>query len=159
MIKEALKKHQLVRYFCVAGNHFDLAHLYFQAYISAYFKDEPRVIVEENPALHQYFTFGKVILGFHHGHTTKMERLPEVMAWDMKQHYSNSDYRYYLTGHLHHSKVIDSPICKVESFRNLTNNDAWATGAGYRGHKEAVAITYSKEYGEVNRCILPIKML
>jgi len=47
--------------------------------------------------------------------------------------------------------VVDNPICRMESFRNLTSNDAWAAGAGYRGVKQAVAITYSDMYGEIAR--------
>lgn len=158
MIKLALTKHSKVTYSIVAGNHSDLVANYIMAMLSAWFKDEPRFTVDTSPALHKYHKHGQVLLGFHHGHATRMPRLPEVMVWDRKEDISNTTYRYWLTGHVHKDSVLDSPIARCESFRNNTNNDSWATGAGYRGHKQSVAITYHKEYGEIARNVCPIKL-
>jgi len=154
MIDSALQKHEKVHYVIVSGNHSDLVSNYIIAMLSAYYRDEPRFSVNESPALHKYFRFGKTLLGFHHGHATKMNRLPEVMVWDRKEDISVTDYRYWLTGHVHKDTVVDNPICRMESFRNLTSNDAWAQGAGYRGIKQMTAITYSDKYGEVARNIV-----
>ncbi len=159
MIDLALKKHRFVKYIVVAGNHSDLVANYLNAFLSAYYKDEPRFSLDESPALHKYHIHGKTLLGFHHGHSTKFQRLPEVMVWDRKDDISHTDFRYWLTGHVHKDSVVDNPICRMESFRNLTSNDAWATGAGYRGHKQAVSVTYSKDFGEVARNTVNIGML
>lgn len=151
MIDMALEKHENVKYVIVPGNHSDLIGHYLVAMLSAYYRNEPRFEVDESAAMHKYHRFGKTLLGFHHGHATKLQRLPEVMVWDRKEDISDTDYRYWLTGHVHRDTVIDNPICRMESFRNLTSNDAWAAGAGYRGTKQAVAITYSDTYGEIAR--------
>ena len=158
MISLALSKHENVKYIIVAGNHSDLVPHYLTAMLSAYYRNEPRFSIDTSPAIHKYHRHGKTLLGFHHGHATKMARLPEVMVWDRKADISTTDYRYWLTGHLHKDTVLDNPISRVESFRNLTPNDAWATGAGYRGHKQATAITYSKLYGEIARNVVPIAL-
>ncbi len=151
MIDTALEKHEIVRYVIIPGNHSDLVGYYLTAMLSAYYRNEPRFEVDENSTLHKYYKHGKTLLGFHHGHSTKLNRLPEVMVWDKKDDISSTDYRYWLTGHVHKDTVIDNPICRIESFRNLTKNDAWATGAGFRGNKQAVAITYSNTFGEIAR--------
>ena len=157
MIDAALEKHETVRYVIVPGNHSDLVGHYLVAMLSAYYRNEPRFEIDENPTMHKYYTHGKTLLGFHHGHSTKLTRLPEVMVWDKKDEISSTDYRYWLTGHVHKDTVVDNPICRIESFRNLTKNDSWAAGAGFRGHKQATAVTYSTEYGEVARNVVSIK--
>jgi len=159
MIDLALEKHETVKYVIVAGNHSELVPNYLIAMLSAYYKNEPRFNVDESVSLHKYHKHGKTLLGFHHGHSTKMQRLPEVMVWDRKDDISFTTYRYWLTGHLHKDSVLDSPIARCESFRNNTNNDAWATGAGFRGLKQSTAITYHKDYGEISRNIVPIELV
>lgn len=159
MIDRALEKHSKVKYIIVAGNHSDLVGHYLVAMLKAYYRNEPRFEVDTSSALHKYHKHGKTLLGFHHGHSTPINKLPEVMVWDRKDDISATDFRYWLTGHVHKDTVIDNPISRVESFRNLTSNDAWAAGAGFRGHKQATAITYSDEYGEVARNIVNIKQV
>lgn len=157
MVEMALAKHKKVKYVIVAGNHSDQVAVYLRSFMAAWFRNNDRFEVERSPALHQYHQHGKTLLGFHHGHTTKMGRLPEIMAVDCQKIFSSTSKRYYLTGHVHSSNVNDSPLCKVESFRNLQNNDAWAVSAGYRGEKEVVAITYSAKYGEKTRNIVSLE--
>ncbi len=159
MIDLALEKHELVKYVIVAGNHSDLVPNYLMAMLSAYYRNEPRFQVDENVAIHKYHRHGETLLGFTHGHTSKMARLSEVMVWDRKDDISSTSYRYWLTGHVHSDRVLDGGICRCESFRNNTKNDAWAAGMGFRGNKQTTAVTYSRQWGEVNRTIIPIAML
>lgn len=158
IIDSALEKHESVKYIVVPGNHSDLIGHYLVAMLSAYYRNESRFEVDKSAAMHKYYRHGKaVLLGFHHGHSTKLAKLPEIMVWDRKEDISDTTYRYWLTGHVHQQKLIDNPICQIESFRNLTPNDAWAAGAGFRGLKQATAITYSSNYGEVARNIVSIQ--
>jgi len=159
MIDLALLKHSRVKYVIVAGNHSDLVPNYLIAMLTAYYRNEPRLEVDETSSLHKYHRHGQTLLGFHHGHATKMAKLPEVMVWDRKEDISDTTYRYWLTGHIHSDKVLDGGIARCEAFRNNTNNDAWAAGSGYRVNKQTTAITYSKRYGEIARNIIPIKMI
>ena len=158
MIDTALTKHEIVRYVIVPGNHSETVACYLVAMLSAYYRNEPRFEIDEDMTMHKYYRHGKsVLLGFHHGHSTSLSKLPEIMVWDRKADISETTYRYWLTGHIHKDKVIDNPICRIESFRNLTKNDNWSAGKGFRGHKQAVAITYSGDYGEVARNIISIQ--
>lgn len=158
MIDIALAKHKKVKYIIVAGNHSDMVPNYLVPMLAAYYKNEPRFEIDRTHTLHKYHRHGETLLGFHHGHATKMQRLPEVMVWDRKEDISSTTYRYWLTGHWHKDSVMDSPISRCESFRNNTPNDAWAQGAGFRGLKQAVSITYHANYGEIARNVCPIKL-
>lgn len=158
MIDLALQKHEKVKYVIVPGNHSDLVAGYINACLKAYYRNEPRFTIDSSSQIHKYHKHGETLLAFHHGHATPYNRLPEVMVWDRKEDISSTTHRYWLTGHVHKDTVIDNPICRIESFRNLTKNDAWAQGAGYRGHKQAVAITYHTEDGEEVRNIAKIKL-
>lgn len=159
MIDLALKKHKTVKYTIVAGNHSDLVPNYLMAMLDAYYRNEPRFSVDTSSSIHKYHRHGQTLLGFTHGHTSKMQRLPEIMVWDRKEDISDTTYRYWLTGHIHSDKVIDGGIARCEAFRNNTHNDAWASAAGYRGNKQTTAITYHKDFGEIARNICPIKMI
>lgn len=158
MIDLALQKHAKVKYIIVPGNHSDLVASYINAALKAYYRNEPRFTIDTGSEIHKYHKHGETLLGFHHGHATPYSRLPEVMVWDKKEDISSTTHRYWLTGHVHKDTVVDNPICRMESFRNLTKNDAWAQGAGFRGHKQAVAITYNKVDGEEVRNIAKIKL-
>ena len=159
MIDLALEKHESVKYVIVAGNHSDLVPNYLMAMLSAYYRNEPRFEVDENVAIHKYHRHGETLLGFTHGHTSKMAKLAEVMVWDKKDDISSTTYRYWLTGHVHSDRVLDGGVCRCESFRNNTKNDAWAAGMGFRGNKQTTAVTYSKDYGEIARNVVPIKLV
>ena len=156
MIDTALVKHEIVRYVIVPGNHSEMVACYLVAMLSAYYRNEPRFEIDEDMTMHKYYRHGKTLLGFHHGHSTKLARLPEVMVWDQKEAISSTDFRYWLTGHIHRDSTIDNPICRIESFRNMTKNDAWSSSKGFRGIKQATAITYSDRYGEIARNIVNI---
>jgi len=151
MIDMALVKHERVRYVIVPGNHSEMIACYLVAMLSAYYRNEPRFEIDEDMTMHKYYQHGKTLLGFSHGHTANGIRLVDMMVWDRREDISSTIYRYWLTGHIHKQKVEDNPIASIESFRNLTPNDAWAAGKGFRGHKQAVAITYSSRYGEIAR--------
>ena len=159
MIDMALAKHAKVKYVIVAGNHSDLVPNYLIAMLQAYYRNEPRFEVDTSSAIHKYHRHGQTLLGFTHGHTSKMAKLPEIMVWDRKEDISDTTYRYWLTGHVHSDRVLDGGIARCEAFRNNTHNDAWAAAAGFRGNKQTTAITYHKEYGEIARNVCPIKMI
>ena len=49
--------------------------------------------------------------------------------------------------------------CRVESFRVLGPNDAWAENKGYRPAQDMKAIVLHREFGEVARHIVNPRML
>ena len=133
------------------GNH-DLASSIFlmEAMANIYEKD-PRVTIDTSPRHFHYYLFGKNLLGTHHGHGAKPEKLPLIMAADQPEWWGQTSYRLWLTGHIHHRSAIDFTGCTVESFRVLPPTDAWAANNGYRSHRDMKALLLHREHGEVAR--------
>jgi hypothetical protein len=121
------------------------------------YENEPRVIIDISPAPFHYVRFGKVLIGAHHGHTCKADRLPGVMAADRARDWGETEYRYWMTGHIHHDTLKEYPGVKVESFRTLAAKDAYAAWGGYRSGQDSKCIVMHKEYGEVERHTVNIR--
>jgi len=80
-----------------------------------------------------------------------MDKLPAVMAADRPQDWGQTEFRYWLTGHIHHDSKIEAPGCMVESFRTLAAKDAYASYGGWRSGRDTKVIVYHKDFGEVER--------
>lgn len=164
-IDMALRNHQKVHVIVEVGNH-DLASSIFLAEcLKIAYENEPRVMIDTSPMHYHYFRFGKVLIGTHHGHGTKMSNLPLIMAHDRSQDWGETVHRYWWTGHIHQSKVSpatsaeDYAGVQCESFRVLAAPDAWAAQKGYRPHRDMTSIMLHKEFGEVGRTKVKPEML
>lgn len=164
LIEKALTKHKYVKFLSISGNHSENSSHYLKAVVKAYFRNEPRIQVIEDSRLHQYYKFGKVLLGYHHGHSTKSStKLVECMLEDNLPIISETKYRYWHIGHLHSNNKFlakEDAFCSIEIHKNLPPRDAWAAGAGFRGNIGQVkSITYHKDYGEIGRNNWVVDML
>ena len=164
LIEKALTKHKYVKFLSISGNHSENSSHYLKAVVKAYFRNEPRVQVIEDSRLHQYYQFGKVLLGYHHGHTTRgSTKLVECMLEDNLPIISDTKYRYWHIGHLHSNNKFlakEDAFCSIEIHKNLPPRDAWAAGAGFRGNIGQVkSITYHKDFGEIGRNNWVVDML
>jgi len=151
-VYKALEKHELVYFYNIAGNHDVNTASAIREVIRMTFINNPRVIVDESPALIKYHQHGKVLFQFAHGDGMKMKQAGEVMAADQHHIFSETSYRYSHMGHTHVDSVYDSRLCRAESHRNLAPNNHWAFSMGYRRQPGTMkAITYDASRGEVSR--------
>jgi len=154
MIDQALIHHSHVRVIIEIGNHDISSSIFLMECLANIYDQEPRLTVDTSPRHFHYFRFGKNLVGTHHGHGAKMDKLPLIMATDKADEWGQTQYRYWWTGHVHHDQVKDFEGCRVESFRILAPQDAWAANKGYRSGRDMKAIVLHKEYGEVARHIV-----
>lgn len=159
MITTALEHHETVRIINVIGNHDDTGSIFLSVLLKHVYENEPRVIIDDAPSPFHYVRWGKVLLGAHHGHTCKMEKLPSVMAADRAKDWGDTEFRYWLTGHVHHDSKKEFPGCMVESFRTLAAKDSYASYGGWRSGRDTKVIVYHKNHGEVSRNTIDISML
>lgn len=150
-IESALKKHKHVRVLNVIGNHDDTGAIMLSVCLAQLYADEPRVTVDTSPAGFMYFRHGRTLVGCHHGHSCKADRLPGVMAADRPHDWGDSTYRYWWIGHVHHQSVKDYAGVSVESFRTLAAKDAYAHWGGYRAPRDMKCIVLDVAFGEVAR--------
>lgn len=159
MIDKALTKHEHVRVIIEIGNHDLSSSVFLSAALSNMYENDKRITVDTSPKQFHYFEHGKCLVGTHHGHSVKLDKLPLLMATDLAEQWGRSKHRYWWTGHVHHDQVKDFVGCKVESFRILPPTDAYAENKGYRSGRDMKAIILHKEYGEVARHLVNPDML
>jgi hypothetical protein len=151
LIDAALERHQKVHVIVEIGNHDTAAAVHLAEHLNFFYGEEPRVTIDTSPAFFHYYRFGKVLLGTHHGHTVKVDKLGGVMAQDQAKDWGETEYRYWHTGHRHHDELSTQLGCTVETHAILAPADAYAHQLGYRPIRSMKAIVYHNEYGEVER--------
>jgi hypothetical protein len=159
MISKALAKHKKVHVIIEIGNHDTSSSIFLMECMHNIYEDEPRITIDRSPSHYHYFRFGKCLIATHHGDKSKFEKLPLIMAADRPTDWGETEFRYWLTGHIHHDSVKDFNGVKCESFRVLAAADAYATISGYRAGRDMKAIVYHKHFGEVARHTVNPRML
>lgn len=161
-IFRCLEKHQTVIVRLVHGNHDPHSSMALALALESFFHNNPRVKVDISPSMFWYYRFGRVLIGATHGDTTKMSELGGIMAYDRKEDWALTDFRYWYQGHIHHKdKQIskESPGVIVEAFRTLAASDAWHAGEGYRSGRDMHGIVHHREFGEFLRARFDVSML
>lgn len=159
LIDSALAKHKTVHVINASGNHDDLGCLWLRNVLAVAYEKEPRVVIDESPAAFHYIEHGKCLVGVHHGHSCKFERLPGVMAADQHEAWGRTKHRYWYVGHVHHQSVKEYAGVSVETFNTLTAKDAYAAFGGYRARQNMKCIVLHSEHGEVARHTVHPEML
>ena len=151
-VERALTKHNTVRFINISGNHDITTGYAITAFMSAWFRNDDRVVIDESPSKQKYYQFGRTLLGFAHGDGLKMGHSGEVMAMHNEANWSTTKERYYHFGHIHKDAIYDGRLCKAESHRNIAPLNAWAADAGFgRNAGTMKCIVYDKEFGEDTR--------
>lgn len=157
-INRMLEKHSEVRVWVVCGNHDPDLSFLLAEFLRAWYRDEPRVTIGDNIREHQYYLYGKVLLGFTHGHRSKPDALMGVMATDVPEWWASATAeRHWFTGHIHSKTFWELRGCTLESLRTLAASDAYATRAGYRSKRASIAVTYDPERGEILRATVGVR--
>lgn len=159
MIEHSLEHHRHVTVINSIGNHDDTGAIDMAIALAEIYENEKRLTVDTSPTPFHYVRFGDNIIGAHHGHTTKADKLPLVMATDKPNDWGETTNRYWYTGHIHHDSMKEFSGCKVESFRTLAAKDAYATWHGYRAGQDSKAIVIHKKHGEIERHTVNIGMI
>lgn len=150
-IESALEKHKRVHVINAPGNHDETGALWLSIALANVYEREPRVTIDRSPSVFAYYRWGNVLLGVHHGHACKPDKLPGVMAADRAQDWGETVHRHWLIGHVHHESRKEYAGVTVESFGTLAAKDAYAANGGWRSGRSMQAIVYHAEHGEVAR--------
>lgn len=152
-VDAALQRHDRVILRILKGNHDEHAAVAISYFLSAWYRNEPRVLVDLDPSLFFWHRFGKVLLGATHGHTVKLAAMPGIMAHRRAEDWGATKFRYVHGFHIHHSSKIategNGVIC--ESHQAPIPQDAWHYGSGYLSGRSLQAITYHSQFGEIGR--------
>ena len=152
-VRMMLKKYEKVVFVCAEGNHDIAGSVWLRKFIRKLYANEPRLEVIDNDFPYYAYLHGKIMLGFHHGHKVKMDRLPRVFSSEprFREDWGKAKIAYIHSGHYHSEKVVEDAGAVVEQHPTLASRDAYATRLGLISQRGAKAITYDKDLGEVSR--------
>jgi len=159
VIDAALATHDEVHVVMAEGNHDLASSAWLQAMFGALYENEPRVTVNEAALPYYVYQHGRVMLGFHHGHMKKNDGLPLHFAASYPQIWGATSKRYIHVGHRHHVEEKEHAGVKVVQHSTLAARDAYAARGGWHSERQAIAITYDADHGEVARCTVTPEML
>lgn len=153
-VEKMLKKHKSVDIQIIEGNHDQSGMIWLRAAMAAFYENESRVFVDVSPAIMHKTRFGSTLLGYTHGHTMKKaEGRLAAMATDYRKDFGECEFVYCHSGHFHHATVTECTLGIDEVHPALASKDAYAARGGWRSYRQAAAIVYHKEFGEVGRHI------
>lgn len=154
-----LEKHEHVHVIMAEGNHDPASSIWLREMLAAIYENEPRVYVEKSPDPYYCFEFGKTSVFFHHGHKRKPANVDDVFAAKFREVFGRTKHSYAHMGHMHHVEVKETPLMIVEQHRTLAAHDAYASRGGWMSGRDAKAITYHREFGEVGRVTVSPEMV
>jgi hypothetical protein len=148
LVDAALEKHEHVTVKCIPGNHDDATAFWLPAVMTATYRNEPRVTVEDAFNPYQFTPFGSVLIGWAHGDGAKIEALGEIMARDVEPAlWAGARFRVWHTGHVHHMTTKELRTCVVHTHRTMAGRDAWHHHAGYRSGQGLEVFAYHRDWG------------
>ena len=155
VIDEALVHNATVLVRFLKGNHDEYTTGAVAGYISAWYRNEPRVVVDLDENLFWCYQHGTTMLVATHGHTIRMNQLPEIMAGYWPKVWGDTKHHFGHFFHIHHRDKLmtEHGHCVVESHRAPVPKDGWHYGAGYMSGRDVQVITYHRERGETGRVI------
>jgi hypothetical protein len=161
LVNYMLKKFGVVDVWMVPGNHDPHSAVMLQLALTLYFKDEPRVRVNQTASLFFYERFGKNLIGATHTHTLKdRATLGELMPYHRAMDYALSDHRFYYCGHVHQDSLLETRSgVIVETMRTLAGKDKFAAESGYGSGRDMKLDVFDIEDGRVQRNTIGIRQI
>lgn len=161
VVDMALQRHDHVTVKILPGNHDPRAQDALTIAVWFRYLSNPRVTVDRKPGTHWFLKWGRTMIAAHHGHETKPEAMPAVMAAFEPEMWGSTDFRYAYLGHFHKEvagRTKDERNGAIwEVFQAITAKDAWNRTMGHASGRSISAIVLDKENGEIGRIKQPIK--
>jgi hypothetical protein len=155
----ALQRHEEVHLILAEGNHDMASSVWLRQMFKALYENEPRLTVDDSELPYYVFQHGLTLLAFHHGHLKKNDQLPLLFAAQFPKLWGATTKRYAHCGHRHHVEEKEHSGMTVTQHPTLASRDAYAARGGWLSERQATAITYHKDFGEVARATVCPEML
>jgi hypothetical protein len=139
----------------IPGNHDEERVFYLGDALECWYHNNKSVSVDNRAVSRKYYHFGKVLLGFTHGDSETIKKLPNLMQFEMPKLWGDSIYREWHTGDKHHKmdyvlEVDEQVGIVIRILRSLVPADAWTFSRGFVGSQRAAeAFMWHPENGLV----------
>jgi len=149
IITTMLKKAHNVHILYVPGNHDEYVGWHLIKWLTAYFRNDPRLSFDITPNYRKYVKYNSNGIMFNHGDAIKPEKLASLFPIEFKKHWSDCENYYIFTGDKHHQFSKD--INGIQFFQLPACSDAvskWDDKNGYVTSKaELVSFVINKYTG------------
>lgn len=159
IVQMLLEKHETVHIIMAEGNHDLSSSVWLRALFADKYADEKRITVDNSHTPFYAYEWGATSLFFHHGHKQAMGGISGNFAGLYRDIFGRTKYSYAHMGHYHHVASKEDSLMIVEQHPTLAARDAHSARLGYQANRGAAVITYSKDHGEVSRCIIRPEMV
>ena len=154
-----LQKHDYVHVLMCVGNHDIASSAWLRELFAVVYENEPRIRIDNSLDSYYCLEHGSTSLFFHHGHKRKMDNIDDVFVAKFRDVFGRTKHSYAHMGHYHHNKLVETNLMQIEQHRTLAPKDAYAAHGGWMAGRDAKVITYSKNYGEIARIVIPPEMV
>jgi len=146
----------------IPGNHDFERSYYLGEFLSAWFRNDTAVNINNSASPRKYYRFGNTLLGFTHGSEEKEAALPMLMTIDIesKPMWSDTMFHEWHLGHIHRKRDKKYTIQDVQRTVNedlgvtvrylssLTGTEEWHHKKGFVGATKAgEAFIWNDKYG------------
>ena len=131
----------------VQGNH-DYERMYYVGEVlSAWYKNDQNVSVDNKQNSRKYVNFGVNLIMYTHGNNEKAADMPLIMATEEPLLFANAKFREVHCGHLHKEMVNEYRGIKVRFIPSICPADLWHKKMGYEAQRAAQAYIWSYKNG------------
>jgi hypothetical protein len=136
---ERLRQRAPVLVCVMPGNHDALSMLHIGEVLTAWFRNDPLVEIDNRPLPRKYLEWGANLIGVQHGDRGKPTRWSQLMPVEAPDAWSRTRHRSILTGHLHIERMEQDEVNGVKVWRvpSLAPPDYWHATQGFVGSKQA----------------------
>ena len=145
----------------VPGNHDASTSFYLVEWLSAVFRANKNVQVDNGPRNRKYYPYGANLLGYTHGDKGKHSDYPTLMATEVPQLWAASRYRSWRVGHFHtrretrHTAGDSFHGTEVRVLGSLCGTDSWHYENGFVGQpRTAECHLFSRTAGPVGHFLI-----
>lgn len=142
----------------IPGNHDFTRSFYLGETLSAWYRLDDHVTVDNEANPRKYYHYGEVLIGLTHGNNEKEINLGLTMAHEAKEMWSETSFHEWHLGHFHKKKAVKYTILDenvgitVRYLSSLSGKDSWHHKKGYIGsNKAAEAFLWNAETGLIGQ--------
>jgi len=128
---ELLRKIARVQVVFMPGNHDRHSSLALMMFLSAAYENVSDVKIEVSPKSRSYVKYGNSLIGFTHGDTGAVKKLPSLMATEKRELWGFCENHIWFHGHKHHQTVSENNGAMVIQLPSLARHDRYHNREGF----------------------------
>ena len=131
----------------IIGNHDTQRSFALGAFLQAWYRNDPLVIINNEPTIRKYFSWGTTLIGLSHGQEKQGTNYLGLMNIEAREACGSAIYKEFHLGHKHHLNVKEDLGFRVRGLGGLTATDEWHFKMGYGALRESQAFIINKSRG------------